>query len=78
MAGCGHAAHDVVPQLATLVLSTQVVPHVCEPPAQGKLHVPPAQVGLVFAGAGEQSLLMQQAALAMQAVPHILKPVAQG
>ena len=76
-AGCGHATHDVVPQLATLVFSTHVVPHMCAPPAQEKLHVPPEQVGLVFAGPGEQSLLVQQAAFAMQAAPHSLKPVAQ-
>jgi hypothetical protein len=77
-AGCGHAVQDVVPQLAVLVFDTHAVPHLCDPPMHGKLHVPLVQVGLVFAGTGEQSLLVQQAAVAMQAEPHILKPVAQG
>ena len=78
LADCGQAVHDVDPQFATLVLRTHAVPHRCEPFAHGNVHLPLVHNGVVFAGTGEQSALVQQAALAMQAEPHSLNPVAHG
>ena len=78
LAGCGHGVHDVSPQVATLVLSTQAVPHKCDPPAHGKLQAPLVQTGVAFAGTGAQSEFTQQFAFGMQALPHSLKPDAHG
>jgi len=50
-AGAVHAVHDVVPQLLTALLATQVVPHRWKLLLQAKPQLVPLHVAVALAGA---------------------------
>ena len=61
LAGGEHAVHDVVPQLLTLMLDTQIDPHRWKPLSHAKPHEAPSHVAVAFGGVAH----------AVQLVPHV-------
>jgi len=51
--GTGQAVHDVVPQLAVLVLATHALPHRWKPVLHVNPHDVPLHVALLLAGTGQ-------------------------